>query len=241
MMSFKKSWTIAFIGLGFMVVGCGTSPSSSSGSAIKISIRTIAATNPSGNRAALQVQADSVTITSVRFVIDEIELESSLGDSLDFELEQPFVRDLMLSAGLQEIETVPVPAGSYKELEVEIDELNASDGPVYTANPELQDRSILVKGFFNNTPSDTFQFATDLEEEFEQEFDPPIVIDGTTPATNIVVTININSWFFDENGNLLDPRLPQNQSAIEGNIKKSIDAFEDKDDDGEDDDDEDDD
>jgi len=185
---------------------------------------------------SLQVNAANVTITSVRIVIDEVELESSVGDTLDFELEQPFIKDLMAGSGTQVIQTVQVPAGSYKELEIEIDELNPKDGAVYTANPELQGRSVLVRGYVD-TPADTFRFVSDLEEEQEQEFEPPIVLDENSPATNIVLTLNMDLWFVDEKGNFLDPRLQENKSAIEGNIKNSIDAFEDKDDDGERDDD----
>ena len=235
MMLFRHSPTALLFVTSLIITACSSNPNSSSGSAVKLSVKGIG--NAGGSAVqSLQVNAANVTITSVRIVIDEVELESSVGDTLDFELEQPFIKDLMAGSGTQVIQTVQVPAGSYKELEIEIDELNPKDGAVYTANPELQGRSVLVRGYVD-TPADTFRFVSDLEEEQEQEFEPPIVLDENSPATNIVLTLNMDLWFVDEKGNFLDPRLQENKSAIEGNIKNSIDAFEDKDDDGERDDD----
>jgi len=197
---------------------------------IKISIKSVVNTNLN----SLSKSASFVTLTSVRVVIEEVEFENSLEDSLDFELEEPFVRDLLVGSNIQEIETIQVPFGSYKEMEIEIDELGPDDGAVYSENPQLQDISIYVEGFLIDDPTQTFVFTTDLEEEQEEEFDPPLVLDENSLSTNVVLTINMDLWFIDENGNFLDPRSPANKSKIEGNIKNSIDAFEDDDDDGED-------
>jgi hypothetical protein len=176
------------------------------------------------------------TITSARVVIEEIEFESSLGDTFDFELEQPFVQDLIMGSILNEIETIEVPFGSYKESEIEIDELDPEDGAVYSQNPELQGRSIVVKGYLNGDPNNTFMFTSDLEEEQEREFEPPLVLNESEPSTSIVLAIDMGMWLVDGDGNLLDPSFESNRSMIEGNIKASIDVFEDEDDDGEEDD-----
>jgi len=212
-------------------VSCSNSPTSPvpTHGLIKISIKSVANTNSN----SLNKSASFVTLTSVRVVIEEVEFENSLGDSLDFELEEPFVRDLLVGSNIQEIETIQVPFGSYKEMEIEIDELGPDDGAVYSENPQLQDISIYVEGFLSGDPAQTFVFTTDLEEEQEEEFDPPLVLDENSLSTNVVLTINMDLWFIDENDNFLDPRSPANKSKIEGNIKNSIDAFEDDDDDGE--------
>ncbi len=200
---------------------------------IKISIKSVANTNSN----SLSKSASFVTLTSVRVVIEEVELENSLEDSLDFELEEPFVQDLLVGSVIQEIATIQVPFGSYKEMEIEIDELGPEDGSVYAGNPQLQDLSIYVEGFLIGDSTQAFIFTTDLEEEQEEEFDPPLVLDENSFSTNVVLTINMDMWFVDENGNFLDPRSAANKSKIENNIKNSIDAFEDDDDDGEKDDD----
>lgn len=232
------------VGLFFSAVlllvqmSCSNSPTSSepTGGLIKISIKSVG--NTSSN--SLNKSASFVTLTSVRVVIEEIEFENSLEDSLDFELEEPFVRDLLIGSTIQEIETIQVPFGSYKEMEIEIDELGPDDGAVYSENPQLQDISIYAAGFVTGNSDQTFIFTTDLEAEQEQEFDPPLVLDENSLSTNVVLTINMDLWFVDENGSFLDPRSLANKSKIEGNIKNSIDAFEDEDDDGEKDDNDDD-
>jgi hypothetical protein len=185
---------------------------------IKISIKSVGA--------GLGKASSLATITSARVVIEEIEFESSLGDTLDFELEQPFVQDLISGSTLHEIETVEVPFGSYKESEIEIDELDPEDGAVYS----------VVKGYLNGDPNNTFIFTSDLEEEQEREFEPPLVLNESEPSTSIVLAIDMGMWLVDGDGNLLDPSFESNRSMIEGNIKASIDVFEDEDDDGEEDD-----
>jgi len=93
------------------------------------------------------VQLDSLTLTSVRVVIDEIEFESSDEDTLDFEFEKPFVRELSVSNMIHEVATVNVPFGVYEKMEIEVDRLKQETGEVYLNNPELQDLSIRVEGY----------------------------------------------------------------------------------------------
>jgi len=57
------------------------------------------------------------------------------------------------------------------------------------------------------------------------------VLDETNPATKIILTIDLSSWFLDGSNQLLDPRIPQNRSLIEANIESSFEVSEDDDDD----------
>lgn len=217
------------------VFGCTDNPASpaSTSGTVKFSVKSIQAPlgKVSGSSAAF------VTLTSVQVVIEEIEFESTQEDSLDFELEEPFVQDLVAGDNLHVIANVTIPFGSYKEIEIEIDKLSPEDSTAYAENPELQGKSVLVKGYLSGDPNETFEFSSALEEEQEMEFDPPFVLDENSPTTNIVMTLDMDSWFVDEDGNFLDPRSESNRSKIEQNIKNSVDAFEDDDDNGEDDDD----
>jgi hypothetical protein len=229
-MKYFRSILVFFFSVGFIFISCTDYPSSPSPATegnIKISVKNL-------NSSALGKIA-GVTITEARIVIKEIEFESSLGDSLDFELEQPFIQDLLAGSALHEIQSVVVPFGSYKETEIEIDDLDKEDGAVYTQNPELQDKSILVKGFVNGDRSQAFTFSTKLEAEQEREFNPPLILDENSPSTNIVITIDMSKWFLLRGDNI-DPRISDFRSIIEENIEASLDIFEDDDDDGEDDD-----
>ena len=226
----KLSFVVGAI-LIVLHISCSSSPTSSVATEgrIKISIRGVngAASN------SLSKSMSFVTITSARVVIDEIEFESSTEDSVDFEFEEPFVQDLSIDSTLHEITTVQVPFGIYEEMEIEIDKLDEEDSAAFTQNPELQNLSIRVEGFLNDDTTDTFVFTSDLSAEQEREFEPPLVIDETTPSTNVVLTIDMGMWFVDNNNNPVDPRSEDNRSIIESNIKASIKVFEDDDDDGE--------
>lgn len=218
--------------------GC-TEPNSSDGDSgnVKISVRGSSRNTPQGIMilAKRGSTVDSVTITQAQIVIDRIEFENSNEDSMDFELDMPFVQDLV-GDSMYVIAVVDLPIGIYEEMEIEIDELKAEDGAVYVQNPNLQDLSIYVTGYVNGDTTQKFIFVSDLSEEQEKEFDLPLVIDAASPDTNVVLTIDTSMWFVDDDGNFIDPRLPGNQRVIEKNIKKSIEMYEDENDDGEDDD-----
>lgn len=232
MRSFKLVLTLGAV-LLLLYINCSPTASVPTEGRIKVSVRALggAASNASSKL------ANSVTITRAQVVIREIEFESSIKDSVDFEFEDPFVQDLAVDSSLHVIGNVQVPFGTYEEMEIEIAKLEDKDGAAFTQNPDLQNLSIRVEGFLNGDPNSTFLFTSAISAEQETEFDPPLVIDETTPSTNVVLTIDLRTWFVDNNNNPLDPTLEGNRSIIENNIKASINVFEDEDDDGEDDDD----
>lgn len=235
----KKTQFLSAALLIGMLLSCSNNPTASvpTAGAIKISIRSV------GTAAAgtLPKVAGVATITSARVVIDEIEFESSVRDSIDFEFEDPFVQDLMLDTSLQVISTVQVPFGTYEEMEIEIDKLSPRDSTVYAQNPDLQNLSVRVEGYLDGDPANTFVFTSALSAEQEREFNPPLLINETTPSRNIVMTIDTSVWFVDRNNNPIDPTVAANQRLIENNIKASIKVFSDDDDNGIDDDGDDDD
>jgi hypothetical protein len=126
-------------------------------------------------------------------------------------------------------------------MEVEISRLTPDDSAAFAQNPQLQNLSIRVEGFQNGDPTNTFIFTSALSATQEWEFNPPLLVDATSPSTNVVLTIDLGTWFVDKNNNPIDPTVAGNQRQIESNIKASINMFEDDDDDGQDDDDDDDD
>jgi len=229
-------FSLVFSGLLFVTqLSCNKSPTSSvpTSGTIKISIKSISSGAPASSSKVVGKATALATITSAHVVIERIRFDSSVDDTLDFRFEEPFIQDLMVGSNLYEIGTAQVPFGSYKRSRIKIDDLDPEDGTVYTQNPDLQNRSIFISGFLNNDPNLAFEFTSDLNEEQEREFNPPLILDENSPSTSIVLTIDIDAWFMDGNGTPLDPSSPSNKSIIEDNIKNSIDVFEDEDDDGE--------
>lgn len=222
---------IGFV-LSLTLAGCEKDPMSGTSGSLKLSVKAMSGALAKNAGA----QAQQVTITSAQVVISEIEIESTTEDSMDFMSDSPLVVTLNLTGTMTQISTVAVPYGTYEEIELEICKLDTADGQVYTANPNLQNRSILARGYVDGDTNAVFTFTSAIKLEQEQEFNPPLVIDASSPNTNVVLSIDTTTWFSDGAGGYLDPRLPQNQKAIERNIKASIKAFEDDDDDGKDDD-----
>jgi len=247
----KQSLAIAVtlgIALAFSLAGCGKNPQSSNPGSMKLSIKVMSgspglpgAFGRAGLRKATSSQAQQVTITAAKVVLDEIEIESTNRDSLDFKSDSAMVVNLNLTGAMTEVGTVALPFGTYDELEFEIHKLEPQDGAVYAANPDLQNRSIYVRGYVDGDTNAVFVFMGAIEVEQEQKFSPPLVINENSPTTNIVLAIDTSVWFSDGAGGYLDPRVSQNRDAIARNIKASINTFEDEDDDGEEDDDSDDD
>lgn len=221
------------IALSFSLVGCSNDTMSSSGGRLKLSIKAMAASLPK----SASPQAQQVTITSAKVVISNLELESANQDSMDFMSASAVVVNLNLAGTMTPITSGSVPFGTYEELELEISKLDTTDGQVYTANPDLQNLSVSIKGYVDGDTTAVFLFTSALYAEQEQEISPPLVVDANTPNANIVLTIDTTTWFSDGAGGVLDPRDPQNQLAIERNIKASVNMFQDDDDDGEPDDD----
>jgi len=231
----KAATRIALVGgslLFLLLAGCsGTNSPFSSGEDVGTVTLSILARGAGVSDSATKLAAaDSVTVTSARVVIEKVELESVENSALDFKLSEPFVQDLVTITTLQDIQTLQIPFGMYDELKVEVDDLDPQDGAVYTQNPELQDLSILVKGVRNG--SEPFEFSSDISLHVKVKFDPPIEINESTLNTNIVLGIDLNAWFLDDQGNFLDPTLPGNKARIEANIRNSFHAFEDRNRDG---------
>ncbi len=229
----RKLLLISLAAFLFSLPACDNNPAANdpTGGQIKISIKSVTGTT----QGALGKIMSAVTITSAQVVIEEIEFESSYEDTMDFKLAEPFVQDLLSGSNLHEITTVEVPFGTYKEMEIKIDKLDEEKSAAYAQNPELRNLSIRVEGYLNNERSSAFVFESDLSQEQEQEFNPSLVLDETNPATNLVLTLDMASWFVDSNNQPLDPNLAENKSRIESNIKSSFTVFEDEDDDGEED------
>jgi hypothetical protein len=142
------------------------------------------------------------------------------------------VVNLNLNGTITEIGMVPIPMGTYDEMEIEFERLQVADGQVYLNNPDLQNRSIYVRGYVGNDTNAVFVFTSALEAEQEQEFSPPLVVDANSPTTYVMLTIDVSKWFSDGAGGYLDPLASQNQIAVEANIRASLNAWEDDDGDG---------
>jgi hypothetical protein len=193
--------------------------------------------------------SNSLVLDSVEIVLREVEFKleagaeecnSPLADDDDCkEVEVgPLLVTLALDGSMQTDVKADLPAGLYDEVEFEIHKVSSDDdedAAFLAAHPSFDGISIRVVGSFNGN---SFEFTSDVDGEQQLEFSPPFeVVDGE--LANVTITIDVDSWFRDGTGALVDPATANvggpNESLVESNIEKSIDAFEDDDRDGEDD------
>ena len=107
--------------------------------------------------------------------------------------------------------TVPVPAGAYEELEMDV-------------------ASVRFTGSFNGEAVDVI---VPLDLEVETEFELALVVDE---SINLTVALDLNAWLREADGTVIDPRLLATDEAMRARliqrIAVSLNAFEDEDGDG---------
>ncbi len=178
------------------------------------------------------------SLTEVKFLVEELELESATEDSADFEVEN-LVVNLPLDGSQIELTSQQIPAGFYDEFEMEIendDDSQVNDPDFYDGDLKY---SIVIKGFYNK---EEFLFRSEEDFEIELELNPALEITDGNNSASVAIDIDPSIWFVDSQGNPLDPSDPVNRETIEENIKSSFEAEgeNDKDDEEEDNDDDDD-
>jgi hypothetical protein len=193
--------------------------------------------------------SDTLVINQVQLVLREIELKRveatvACGGSDHDGCEKlelgPILLDLPLggTGGAARTFSVAVAAGSYDEIEFEIhkpSDDDASDAAFVQAHPDFAGVSVRVDGTFNGQ---TFSYTSDLNAEEEIELSPPLVT-AESAATDLTLFVDLDRWFRDGAGNLVDPATANvgltNEVLVESNIRGALQAFEDENHDGTDD------
>ncbi|MFP8488717.1 hypothetical protein ACKGJO_06405 [Gracilimonas sp. Q87] len=227
--------TLLFAAL-LITTGCDLANSDNDGPkdvAVKMQVNT--------NSTAAKYKAVSLdSLTEIKFLVEELELESVSDDSADFEVENLIV-NLPLDGSPIELTSHGIPYGLYDEFEMEIendDDENTINDPDFIKDGDDDGYSMVIKGSYNG---EEFMFRTDTDFEIELDLNPPLEISETSGSPSVAINIDPSGWFVDSQGNSLDPTDPNNKEIIEENIENSFDAEGDDDDDDEDDQDDDDD
>lgn len=190
--------------------------------------------------------SDTLIITSAEVVLREIDLKRI--DVLNCDLEPsddgcqefeagPVLVSLPLSPGAEVEFELDIPPGTYGEIEFDIHKVEnePSDIIFLQTHPEFDGLSIRVAGTFRGN---SFLFESDLGVEQELALIPALTVEEGSGSINVTVFVDLDAWFRDSSGGLLDPdtgnKGGQNESLIKDNIKDSMEAFEDDDRDGQD-------
>jgi len=153
----------------------------------------------------------------------------------------PFLLDLPLGSGIEQVFSVAVDTGTFDELRIRLhkpedDGTDPADVAFLAAHPDFARISIRATGTWNGSP---FTFTSDLDADQEMRLDPPLVVTDAGANVDVTLKVDVATWFADGNGGLVDPATAglggQNESLVRDNIQHSFDAFEDENHDGEDD------
>ncbi len=190
---------------------------------------------------------NTLVLDQVDLVLREIELKKSdattscsesQGDDECEELEfGPVLLSLPLgTAGAERVFSVTVTPGTYSEVEFEIHSPSHDEDAAFVqANPAFAGVSVHVTGTYNGAP---FDFVSNLEAEQEVHLATPLVV-AEGVAADLTLFVNLDGWFRDAGGALVDPATAaagqSNENLVKENIKRAFEAFEDGDHDGDDD------
>lgn len=242
--------SLALILAAGLLAACGDSAGpGQAGVSLSIASRAAApAPAAAAGAAASYVLSDGqneLVLTTAEIVLREIELEPVDVADCDVEPEPagcqkfesgPILLDLPLIAGTARLVTVAVPAGSYRELEFDIHKVSngdPEDAAFRLAHPDMVEKSIRIQGTYNGVG---FTYESDLMDAQEYRFTVPLVIDDASTSTNLTVHFDLDAWFRDASGTLVDPATANkgaaNENLVTDNIRRSIRAFEDRDRDG---------
>jgi hypothetical protein len=211
-----------------------------------------ASVNAAGNAVIVGTANDTMVISKVQLVLEHVKLRksgvSACPDSMAPSTSRsrssddrgcsrldlgPSLLDLPLSGTSTSPLAVTVPAGTYREIEFELEDVSTSsrssqaEKDFLTAHPEFRDVSVRVTGTYKGT---AFTFLSHAKAEVEFEFEPALVVQ-TGVNDNVRIDLDLAAWFKTAAGAVIAPTVT-NQTAIDQNIISSFSAFGDRDRDG---------
>jgi len=233
-----------------MVAACSSDVTGGNRHNVQLSFTTNATVTSAADRVAADLVVgpnDELVLQKVQLVFSKIELDQSgnaqcvpeaddvnddhgdnsgMGEKCeDVELD-PLLVNVPVDDALHPVINVPLPAGTFAQLEARLSPAADRFTAFNAANPDLVGKSVRVEGTFKGT---AFVFSTPIRTRLEMDFDPPLVIDETTK--NATVAIDVRKWFLDSTGAVIDPSTATSGSSallqIENNIRRSFHAFED--------------
>lgn len=180
--------------------------------------------------------AAGIEIERVELVLREVRLESTptVGDEASLGrkvvLSGPALlelsgADLNPGALTRFISGAPGGLNSFLELDADLRPVTPGEVRITPALAPLTGETLVISGRWLGEP---FRFASDLNAVLKSE---GVFLPGSN-HTNIDLNFSPERWFLDDAGNVLDPTVPANQSAIERNVVDSFAAYEDDDLDG---------
>ncbi len=140
----------------------------------------------------------------------------------------PFVLDL-LAQSAESLDTEMVPPGDYRRVQGHLRPLRAGDWNASQFD-FLVGSTVYLTGTVKGDGGGLFTYQARIDNEFQIR--GKFTVQTGTPATAFIV-FDLSRWLRGRDGAFLDPRLPENDAAIQSAIRHSIKVGMDRDHDGE--------
>jgi len=167
-----------------------------------------------------------IIIESAKVLLEKVQLQNS-SESVTVN-QGPYVVQINLLGTLNEIALAPLPPGTYDRVNFKIHKHNPNE-PVLDPDfgTEGVGFSAVIAGTYNG---ESFVYKSPKTAVQHVVIDPPLFIpEGIEFPVNVTLVCDPARWFV-KNGEILDPRDPDNQNDIDNNIKDSfLKAFKDND------------
>lgn len=209
--------------LGILLIGCEESSEDPTSTA-SLSFATSQGTG-------LMKPSDShVQLDTVKILLKTIQFHSETeGDSMDFKSASQIL-NLDLSGDVNTLATADIPMGSYDKVSFRIhkpeDDEDPGDSDFKEGNSGSERFSVVVKGTYDGS---AFTFKSRKSTKQRVDIDPPLVIDEDGLEVNVTLTVDVDSWFMDEDGNPLNPLEEDDEDEIDDAIRRSFRGFRDDD------------
>ena len=176
----------------------------------------------------LKPSNSDVQLDSVKILLKTIQFHSEdEGDSLDFKTE-PQILNLALDGSVNTLHAAEIPIGTYNKVSFRIHKPEDDEDP---GDPDFKEGTsgnerfcVVIKGTYEGT---AFTFKSRKSTKQRVEIDPPLVIDEEGLEVNVTLTVDVDSWFQDEDGNPLNPLDEGDEDEIDDAIRESFRGFRD--------------
>ncbi len=136
-----------------------------------------------------------VNVRHIQFDLPEEDPNSGMDTTNQISIESPFIIDLMSGISTPNIAAFTILPGTYKRIDVRLDDTKAEEGLVDSADV-LFDNTLVVKGKFDYDSNPNRNYTIILKFNEDVRFEKPTgisVVENST--TDIVLKLKIDEWF----------------------------------------------
>ncbi|MEZ4703454.1 MAG: hypothetical protein R2834_24200 [Rhodothermales bacterium] len=187
--------------------------------------------DPDGADVRLTMQAEysapaakraAVVINEAKLLVSQIKFQSDEADSLDFRAGSVVV-NLDLDDQPVVVSVGSIPAGVYEHVSFQIhkpeDNETVSDPDFKEGTSGNERFSVVVSGTYDGQP---FTYKSRKTAQQRIDFSPNLVIANPDTTLDVALTVDVDGWFVDENGQELNPLNESDSNDIDDAIRRSI-------------------